>query len=298
MGNASCGDTDGCFVQPASPAGIGAVGSRAGSKVQVAATEIVKLAGIAAYHTSLILGSREYYFGHEGLCTAPALWSHQRPPEQEAATPTKVMPIGASPYGGMALLQALRPFFLKGSYDVLHKNCNSFTDAALFFLTGQRLDGRYNRLERLLLAAEPLSTSVIDRLMRAFSSDSGSPGNGYQVNPLAQGFSVDAIIELWTADDEAGIAAATRPRAETDEGTEEVADFSTGSSFPGCSLDVCGMPQCHCAEPLVQDVKDRCCCGTSADAELLPDLFEHEELPPWATPRQNVRRSNSEIAHT
>eukprot|EP00930_Biecheleria_cincta_P054743 TRINITY_DN4112_c0_g1_i15.p1 TRINITY_DN4112_c0_g1~~TRINITY_DN4112_c0_g1_i15.p1 ORF type:complete len:205 (-),score=33.44 TRINITY_DN4112_c0_g1_i15:167-781(-) len=140
-------------------------------KVLVAATEIVKLAGISAYHTSVILGSREYYFGAE------------------------ILPAGISMCKGGAMMEALQPFFVQGSYDVLHKNCNSFTDAALVFLTRRRLDACFTRLERLLRAAEPISTGVIDKLVRAFGTNAGCPGGGYQVNPLAQGFSVDDLVE-------------------------------------------------------------------------------------------------------
>eukprot|EP00930_Biecheleria_cincta_P054745 TRINITY_DN4112_c0_g1_i3.p1 TRINITY_DN4112_c0_g1~~TRINITY_DN4112_c0_g1_i3.p1 ORF type:complete len:228 (-),score=40.41 TRINITY_DN4112_c0_g1_i3:167-850(-) len=163
-------------------------------KVLVAATEIVKLAGISAYHTSVILGSREYYFGAEGVVSAAALWSHRKA-KGAGSNATKILPAGISMCKGGAMMEALQPFFVQGSYDVLHKNCNSFTDAALVFLTRRRLDACFTRLERLLRAAEPISTGVIDKLVRAFGTNAGCPGGGYQVNPLAQGFSVDDLVE-------------------------------------------------------------------------------------------------------
>ena len=40
------------------------------------------------------------------------------------------------------MLSALRPHFQGGSYDLLRKNCNSFSDCAVFYLLRQRIDAR------------------------------------------------------------------------------------------------------------------------------------------------------------
>jgi len=179
-----------------------AMESGAGS-VQVAATEILRVAGVAAYHTSVILGEKEYYFDSQGIISAPALWSHllgqsKRPREFK----TEVINVGSSAHTGLALAHGLLPFFEKGSYDVLHKNCNVFSDAALYFLTRKRLDGRFSRLERLLVATEPLSTELLNRLLMAEPPKESSSGASagrlwpgpYMVNPLAQNFTVDDVI--------------------------------------------------------------------------------------------------------
>merc|ERR1712007_207491 len=48
------------------------------------------------------------------------------------------------------LFFGLMPHFTKGSYDVILKNCNSFTDCALYFLLGIRLKKCYSATERYL----------------------------------------------------------------------------------------------------------------------------------------------------
>lgn len=211
-------------------------------QVQLAATEVLRIAGIPAYHTSVIVGEREYYFDAGGIAAAPPLWSHGGGP-QSPATPgrprrrgfecqaecfsmpeirTEVLAVGSTTRTGPAMARALAPFFLAGSYDVVHKNCNAFTDSALYFLKRRRLDGGYTRLERMLLAVEPLSVGIINGLLRATSEEvdvaadsiGGGPAGAargttaaglsamqYVANPLAQGFSVDHVIALWESGD-------------------------------------------------------------------------------------------------
>ncbi|CAE7677233.1 spin [Symbiodinium pilosum] len=53
-----------------------------------------------------------------------------------ADTP-QVVYMGLTRISGDDLREQLGRFFKRGSYDLLRKNCNSFTDCALFFL----LDG-------------------------------------------------------------------------------------------------------------------------------------------------------------
>jgi hypothetical protein len=181
-------------------------------EVQLAATEIIRMAGVAAYHTSVLVGGREYYFDNKGIATGPTLFSHSlgRP----TGLKTEVIRIGRSVHNGCTMSQALSPFFNKGTYDIIHKNCNAFTDAALYFLTGTRLDSHYSRAERILLAMEPLSASVLNQLLKAASEASAAksaaqgkppaPGvRGYSVNPQARGFNVeDVVAALDDADDD------------------------------------------------------------------------------------------------
>jgi hypothetical protein len=178
-----------------------------GTKVQVAATEILRVAGVVAYHTSVVLGGREYYFDSQGIMSGPSLWSHLAgKARRRSELRTEVHAMGVTRHGGADLVRALRPFFQSGSYDVLHKNCNAFTDAAAYFLTGCRADGRFSRLERMLVAAEPLSTGVLNKLLRAAAAEGCSDAQAYTPNPLAQGFSVEDVIGLWDTLDDEGIA--------------------------------------------------------------------------------------------
>jgi len=173
-----------------------------GDEVQVAATPILEVAGMVAYHTSIILGSREYYFDIDGITAAPALWSHVAGPGAcgiDFAGNTEVVTAGRSVLGEAALLQHLGNFFLQGSYDVLLKNCNSFTDSALYLLTRTRLNSRYTRLERFIAGTRPVSTMIIAAMLR----NSMSPGEmqtiglpqEYEPNPSCAGFSIENIIK-------------------------------------------------------------------------------------------------------
>lgn len=145
--------------------------------MQVAATEILRVAGVPAYHTSVILGGREYYFDSQGIVSAPAFWSHLVGRAQRSSDlRTEVLHAGCSAASGASLVQHLMPFFERGSYDVLCKNCNSFTDAALYFLTRRRLDGRFCRLERVLLSTRPVSTGLLNALVWATTAARGCDG--------------------------------------------------------------------------------------------------------------------------
>jgi hypothetical protein len=173
------------------------------------------MAGVAAYHTSVLVGGREYYFDNKGIATGPTLFSHTlgRP----SALKTEVVRIGRSTHSGATMSQALSPFFSKGTYDIIHKNCNAFTDAALYFLTRTRLDRSYSRAERILLAMEPLSASVLNQMLKAASEATAAKNaaqgvpptagiRGYSVNPQARGFCVeDVVAALNDADDDEGV---------------------------------------------------------------------------------------------
>merc|ERR1719221_1270784 len=77
------------------------------------------------------------------------------------------------------------------------KNCNTFTDVALHYLTKTRLDGRFNRIERLIIATNPVSTGLLNRLFRAFlESNTGSECEVdiYVTNPEVEDFSVEQVI--------------------------------------------------------------------------------------------------------
>eukprot|EP00927_Polykrikos_kofoidii_P044349 TRINITY_DN3833_c0_g2_i2.p1 TRINITY_DN3833_c0_g2~~TRINITY_DN3833_c0_g2_i2.p1 ORF type:complete len:343 (-),score=52.26 TRINITY_DN3833_c0_g2_i2:693-1721(-) len=188
-----------------------------GELVKIAATEIINIFTVAAYHTSVVIGTKEYYFDEQGIISAPAFWSHevgQRAATASGSTPparkTEVINVGNSKYvdAGACLFQCLSSFFEKGSYDVLHKNCSTFVDAAVGLLTGQRLDARFSRVERVLVATKPFSVGVLNQVLRLAArqqpcsqKDSASVmTNDYIVNPLADGFSVDKLLastEIW-----------------------------------------------------------------------------------------------------
>eukprot|EP00438_Fugacium_kawagutii_P025117 Skav230790 [mRNA] locus=scaffold312:36416:37816:+ [translate_table: standard] len=115
------------------------------------------------------------------------------------ARKTVVTKIGYSNASGRDLVAALQQHFERGTatwsprkgrlqggtYDVFYKNCNTFTDAALYFLTKTRMPGRYNRLERLVTATKPVSIGLLNRIFRAMVESSGVSVDGdiYTPNP-------------------------------------------------------------------------------------------------------------------
>lgn len=187
----------------------------------LAATRIFGIAGLGAFHTSVLLGDMEYFFNQQGIVCSPPLSSHlvghqERPPELR----TEVLSIGESVLTGRALARGLDPFFARGTYDLLCKNCNAFTDAALYFLTRKRLDDRFNRLERLILAARPVSTTLVSGFLRARLKQMGADAEEveetisiWQINPLADGFSVEDVVTSCDVRDAEAAAGSTQTKS-------------------------------------------------------------------------------------
>jgi len=163
-------------------------------QVQVAATPILQIAGAAAYHCSVVLGKHEYYFDAQGIMCAPALWSHSNLCVGRAACEPEVIEVGRTTTDLQTLRRALSPFFKAGSYDVLLKNCNTFVDAAIFFLTRSRLEGRFTRLERLVASTRPLSTKLLAAIAGLASRGEGPAPAQYEPNPRAVNFCLEATL--------------------------------------------------------------------------------------------------------
>lgn len=167
-------------------------------EVRLAVTEILTVVGVIAYHSSVIVDDCEFFFDRLGVMAAAPLWSHtvgQAKPRRKEDT--EVMYIGRSPHSGKLAVKALYPFFQKGTYDILYKNCNAFTDCALYFLTRTRLNAQYNRLERMIAATDPVSTGLMNQIFRAHvESTTGSSCDVdlYTMNPYAADFTVEDVI--------------------------------------------------------------------------------------------------------
>lgn len=86
------------------------------------------------------------------MASSKTIYSHSH----LKAAPTKVLDLGFSKLSCAKLREILQPFFQAGTYDILRKNCNSFTDCALFCLLGTRLHEKYRSLEALGATADDL----------------------------------------------------------------------------------------------------------------------------------------------
>uniref|UniRef100_A0A7S1MRE1 PPPDE domain-containing protein n=1 Tax=Alexandrium catenella TaxID=2925 RepID=A0A7S1MRE1_ALECA len=170
MGNTDCHAVTGPNVAP----------TRKGHKVQLAVTALGPYVGTQAYHTSLSVDTVEFSFSQRGVVTTRNFQSHTH----LRGGPHHIIDLGNSSLSGAQMAKAVRPFFKEQSYDLLRKNCNSFTDCALFFLLGRRLEAKYCELEQIATSADKLMGIV-----RVLSLGDYAP------NPRANSFSIEDVIE-------------------------------------------------------------------------------------------------------
>jgi hypothetical protein len=147
-------------------------------EVRLAVTPLgIKIPSLpAAYHSSVSIGEMEFTFSSKGIVMAPNFQSHRH-------KPAEVFTLGTTYLSSGELVKALRPFFKKGSYDLLRKNCNSFSDCALFYLLDKRLDERYRQMEQIGNTADQ-SFGIV----QVFSL------GDYIPNPKADGFKLEQAI--------------------------------------------------------------------------------------------------------
>eukprot|EP00439_Symbiodinium_sp_Y106_P082570 s227_g22.t1 len=122
-------------------------GRAANNQVQLAVSPLGGVPGATAYHSSVIVNGDEYFFSDGGISFGSGLQSHKNP--QNPDSKPEVFDMGMSPYTGTQMKSALERFFHSGTYDLLRKNCNSFSDCALFYLLHKRLDKKYRAMEKL-----------------------------------------------------------------------------------------------------------------------------------------------------
>lgn len=140
--------------------------------VEIAASVLFGIPPLAnAYHTSIVVEGEEYFFSDMGMCFDDKLVSHQ-------GSPTEKYEAGRTDFSGTEMWWALQEHFRPGSYDLLRKNCNSFSDAALFFLLRKRLDKKYSSLESFGRTSPDMVKRVI-----------------YVPNPVADNFNIEDVVE-------------------------------------------------------------------------------------------------------
>mmetsp|Transcript_8032 Transcript_8032/g.17953 ORF Transcript_8032/g.17953 Transcript_8032/m.17953 type:complete len:194 (-) Transcript_8032:64-645(-) len=137
------------------------------------------LAGQSVYHTSIVLGDKEYYFSPMGVQEVPVV-ELSKPSSHSVMTDTKVCEVGRTKRSGKELKQRLESHFPAGSYDHIAKNCNSFSDCALSFLISRRLPLQLRRMESLG-KDNPTIVAVAS--------------NGrYKPNPKAKNFDLEKVV--------------------------------------------------------------------------------------------------------
>merc|ERR1719330_1766261 len=124
------------------------------NEVQLAVSPIGGVPGAQAWHSSVIVNGDEFSFSDGGISIMKGTDSHDAMARQAQSTTqvqmkTEVFDMGMSVYSGSQLRAALERHFQAGTYDMLKKNCNSFSDAALSFLLKKRIAPRYRQLESI-----------------------------------------------------------------------------------------------------------------------------------------------------
>ncbi|CAK0844183.1 unnamed protein product [Prorocentrum cordatum] len=145
----------------------------------------LQVPGLQAFHTSVLVDGLEYCFGPSGVSVSKGCGSHR----QFVSSPPTVLAMGYSRISGDEMRRALSPLFRAGSYDLLRKNCNAFSDCALYYLLGARLAWRYRGLDQIGAALGGQRSGLAQGILRA------AVGGAYVPNPAAAGFSLDASLQ-------------------------------------------------------------------------------------------------------
>uniref|UniRef100_A0A7S3HCQ2 PPPDE domain-containing protein n=1 Tax=Spumella elongata TaxID=89044 RepID=A0A7S3HCQ2_9STRA len=143
-------------------------------KVELAVT-CRGMGGVAGYHTSVLVNGTEYYFNNGGIVAAPKMESHDRD--------CQVISMGYSQHSGPDMKKFLDTSFKASTYDILRKNCNSFSDCALYFLCGRRLSWGFRAAEQVGRVADD-GLGLVQAIY----------GPSYGPNPRAEGFDHDGVI--------------------------------------------------------------------------------------------------------
>eukprot|EP00483_Globobulimina_turgida_P009890 UN09909 len=88
--------------------------------------------------------------------------------------------IGYTNKSASGMERTLRRYFEGGSYDLLRKNCNTFSDCALWYLCRERLPSSYNRMEKLG------NSEMFGSLMQS---------GEYKANPKADNFDKEKVLD-------------------------------------------------------------------------------------------------------
>jgi len=147
-----------------------------GFQVKLAVSPLGRLGGVAGFHTSVIVGGRELFFGNCGISSFHSCFSHQNNPDLQ------VIDMGISRYSHLDVARILRKHFLPGTYDILLKNCNSFTDCALYMMCEQRLAWHFRGLDTIGRTVDA------NGLLRSLLPDR------YRPNPLCADWQLEDVI--------------------------------------------------------------------------------------------------------
>lgn len=138
------------------------------------------LAGQQVFHTSVVVGNKEYYFNPEGVQAGDVHERYGVPPSHVGKDNTLSFEVGQTRRTGEELVACLSRFFRRGCYDIIHCNCNAFTDCALALLLSRRLPKTYSALDKV--------AQQMPSLLKIAS------GGRYRANEKARDFDLESVV--------------------------------------------------------------------------------------------------------
>eukprot|EP00440_Ansanella_granifera_P035971 gb/GFBE01039018.1/.p1 GENE.gb/GFBE01039018.1/~~gb/GFBE01039018.1/.p1 ORF type:complete len:714 (+),score=84.41 gb/GFBE01039018.1/:1-2142(+) len=139
------------------------------------------------WHTSVVAFGIEYFFGGD-ICRAV-------PGQTKFGKPTKLMPLGITlrtPTELESFLgRGLKADFSRDTYDVLHKNCNHFSDRVSLYLTGRRIPEEVLRMPECAANAPAMLRPLLNHWLsgaeaRARTGPSSKEGHEVRPPPLSR----------------------------------------------------------------------------------------------------------------
>jgi len=165
----------------------------------MARTMSASLLGIhldAVYHTALVFGGIEYFFGQGIQTVRPPGTTHHGQPMEVVSMGTTHLPLETI----MEYLESLREIYSAESYDLFAHNCNNFTNDFAMFLVGKGIPDHITNLPKRVLDTPigQMLKSQIDASMREITqaptlSSSRPTGNAASVRPAQAASSVGAV---------------------------------------------------------------------------------------------------------
>ncbi|KAI5811079.1 PPPDE putative peptidase domain-containing protein [Peziza echinospora] len=135
----------------------------------------------AVYHTSIVLSSNEYYYGHGLQVTSPPGTTHH-------GTPMDIIKLGSTSLPDAVVeeyLESLKTIYSPEAYDLFMHNCNNFTNDFSVFLTGKGIPDYIVSLPRTVLET-PFGRMLRPQLEAALRPVTNAPNVAGATTPVGR----------------------------------------------------------------------------------------------------------------
>ncbi|KAG0125849.1 putative thioredoxin [Tuber indicum] len=129
----------------------------------------------AVYHTSIVVGGKEYHYGHGIHCSQPGETRHGNPME--------IVPLGVTALPDdviLGYLDSLKSIYSPEAYDLFVHNCNNFTNDVAQFLCGRGIPTHITALPQTVLNTPfgQMLRPMLDRAIRPLTTAPNIPTDG------------------------------------------------------------------------------------------------------------------------